>query len=57
MAVGVAQEYALCGIEHGDAARLVRVVVDDGVDQVLTIGFDQRGWVHGGGEGLVGGQR
>ncbi|WP_218921762.1 hypothetical protein, partial [Burkholderia sp. AU4i] len=25
----------------------VRTIVDDGVDQVLTISFDQRGVVHG----------
>ena len=47
MAGGIAQEYALSGFEHGDAARLVRTVIDDGVDQVLTISFDQRGLVHG----------
>ncbi|EDT37845.1 conserved hypothetical protein [Burkholderia ambifaria MEX-5] len=47
MAVAVAQEHAVSGFEHGDAARLVRAIVDDGVDQVLTIGFDQRGLVHG----------
>ncbi len=47
MARGIAQEHAVRGFQHGDAARLVRTVVDDGVDQVLTIGFDQRGLVHG----------
>ncbi|CAN0644465.1 conserved hypothetical protein [Burkholderia cepacia] len=47
VARSVAQEHAVGGFEHGDAARLVRTIVDDGVDQVLTISFDQRGVVHG----------
>ncbi|MDR8969244.1 hypothetical protein FEP58_05633 [Burkholderia multivorans] len=46
-AVGIAQEHAVGGFEHGHAARFVRAIVDDGMDQMVTIGFDQGGVGHG----------
>ena len=42
VAVDVAQEYAVCGVEDGDAARFVRAIADYRVDQVLAVGFDER---------------
>lgn len=48
VAFGVAHECAACGFENGDTARFVRAIVDHGVNQMLTVGFDKRGDRHGG---------
>ncbi|MGF6638573.1 hypothetical protein OKW39_005789 [Paraburkholderia sp. MM6662-R1] len=42
IAVDIAQIRALAGFEYGGAARFVRAIVDDRVNQVLAVGVDQR---------------
>lgn len=47
MVCGIVQEYVVCGFQYGDVVCFVCMVIDDGVDQVLMIGFDQCGLVYG----------